>query len=349
MRFQLILALLSFLSTAATVLAQASPTDRKHLDLSGPVQRVQTFEINDANHSQTLIKDQAFNSSGQLIDESELERSIELESSFRVVYTYDPTGQLVETSGFKKSGTPDRRTTYTYTPGGKKIEESVYFLDSHNHTRFTFDEHGSMTLAEYFDATGTLKAIKHHRYEYLNKGNISEVIYYPPSDPKNDSKPSAPSAPDKYRTIYVHDDTGRLQEEFEYISDDRLNKKKTFDKNGVLREELSELGYMSVTINYDEKGREIGSYNKPNKQLASPEQYELRTQISYDSRGNKTQEITRASDGAIRTELTITYEFDTHGNWISKTEKNLEHESHGASSADSSQSLKRFRRTITYF
>jgi len=301
-----------------------------------------------------------FDSKGRLVEDIDLDRSIDQES-YRYVFAYDDQGRLSETAGYRENGAFDERSINIYGPSGEKIEQ-VYFSASGQVTsRCEFDEHQNIVSIEYYGDDGKVRRKESHRYEYLSKGNTLEQVYYAPERPPGFSIVRVPlgagtresvkvQTPTRYRTVFVRDDAGQLREETRYHSDGSLFERKIFDQKGILRSKEWRLGDAVVTTTVcDDQGREIESHTIGKEGLGLERAVDHRTLSSYDEHNNVTKMVTSGPDGSLIAETTRVFDYDSHGNWVTKTETVLNNTWQTQPFPAAFETIRQFHRSIAYF
>ena len=303
-----------------------------------------------------------FDAKGKLVEDIDLDRSLIEQESYRYVYAYSEDGILVERVGYRENGSSDGRNVYRYGPKGKKSEEFLYSSDGRAQTRYEFDEHGNCVSIEWFKEDGTVgeKQIRH--YEYLSKGNTLEEIFYPPEMPPgigvtlyapsqaDVEKAAARAAPPRYRTVTVRDDAGHVREISRYDVDGSLHERKILGKDGILRSKEWRLGDATVTTTIcDDEGREVEIHTTAKQDFLSPRAVDDRTLFSYDEHGNITDMITTGPDASLIRRTTNAFVYDSHGNWIEKTEVELNNTWKTEPFPAAFETIHRFKRTISYF
>jgi antitoxin component YwqK of YwqJK toxin-antitoxin module len=304
-----------------------------------------------------------FDPQGKLMEDADQDRPVIEQESYRYVYTYDQSGRLIEKRGYKEDGSFDERVVTTYSPGGKKIEQLFYSVAGRISGRYKFDDHENIFSIEWYNEDGTVRRKEDHRYEYATKGNTTEQVYYPPERsgglrrltssavPTSDSgNPANRSNPPGHRTVRVFDDAGHVREESRYLPDGSLNEMKSYDEHGVLRKSEWRVGDLNVTTTtYNETGAATESHNFAKKGFGSPRAVDDHTVFSYDGHGNLTEMVTTAPDGSLVHRSTNIYEYDQRGNWITKTETELNNLWKTEPFPAAFETVREFRRTISYF
>jgi YD repeat-containing protein len=104
-----------------------------------------------------------------------------------------------------------------------------------------------------------------------------------------------------------------------------------------------------TTTHYDDRGREIEYHALAKKGFLSSIAVDNRTTFSYDEHGNQTEMITNDADGTLISRTTSVFVYDSHGNWIKKTETALNNTWKTEPFPVTLEIVREFRRTITYF
>ncbi len=304
-----------------------------------------------------------FDAKGRLTEDVDLERPLIEQESYRYVYMYDLRGQLIEKVGYREDGSSDGKDVYGYEPQGKKVEQVSYSGVGRIQARYQFDEHGNITSIEWYREDGSVRAKETHRYDYIEKENTLEQIYYPapvkggygalmglPRRLGDAEKPASVPTPPRYRTVYVRDDRGRVREETRYDVDGSLYEKKTFDESGTLKKREWRVGELSSTTSlYDDFGRQIELHTFARKGFGSPRAVDDRTAFSYDGHGNLAEMITSGPAGSLVQRTTNVFEYDNHGNWIERTETQLNNTWQTDPFPAAFETIRKFHRTISYF
>jgi len=372
------------LSLALAICAQEMRTSPKEHGLAGNVQSVETTVIDTSTKSYKLRPDGReeledfgnssddspgspvvsealrFDAQGKLVEDIDLERSYEQES-YRYVYSYNSRGLLVEKAGHRENGSFYERSTYSYGPRDEKIEQLYYSASGQVASRHKFDEHQNIVSIEWYGDDGQIRQKESHRYKYLSNGNTLEQVYYPPERQSGVGIIRVPLAaaaeksvmertPTRYRTVFVRDDAGQLRKESRYYADGSLLEKKIFDQKGILRSTEWRLGDAVVTTTiYDDQGRETESHTIAKEGFGSPKPVDHHTVCTYDEHGNQTKILTSGPDESLIQETTNVFEYDNHGNWISKTETVLNNIWQEQPFPAAFETIRQFHRAISYF
>ncbi|HMH79204.1 MAG TPA: hypothetical protein VK514_03220, partial [Candidatus Acidoferrum sp.] len=73
------------------------------------------------------------------------------------------------------------------------------------------------------------------------------------------------------------------------------------------------------------------------------------TVCTYDEHGNQTKILTSGPDESLIQETTNVFEYDNHGNWISKTETVLNNIWQEQPFPAAFETIRQFHRAISYF
>jgi antitoxin component YwqK of YwqJK toxin-antitoxin module len=303
-----------------------------------------------------------FDVNGRLIESIDVERSLIEQKPYRYVYAYDATGRLAKKISYREDGSSDLNITYRYASTDKKIEALFCSEDGRVQSRAKFDERENMIVREFYSEDGSLMDEEHHRYEYSTKGEVLEQMYYPPSrrvagggffSPVlgfTAEKPTVIPAPLGWRTVYVHDNSGRVREEHRYDVDGSPFETKIFDENGVVRKKEWRLGSStSTTTLLDEAGRELQIHTLAKKGAGSPRDFDDLTIFSYDGQGNMAEMVTKGPDGAMVHRISNVYRYDDLGNWIEKTETELDNTWKTEPFPAAFETVRIFHRNFSYF
>jgi hypothetical protein len=363
-------------------------TDLKDFSIEGSVERVETTVVdistkayrlspsgrqeledfnstpNDSSGSALLWELLKFNADGKLTEDVDFERPFMEQESYRYIYAYNRLGLLAERVGYRKDGSPDGKNTYVYNAEGRKIEQLNYSGVGAVESQIKFDAHENIVSILSYQEDGKIRLNQSHHYEYVRDGNTLEQIYYPPEAPLGvgvtfyaasaavTEQSNKTVTANRFRTVFVHDDAGRVREESRYLPDGSLLERKIFDEKGVLRNREWRIGDMTVTTTiFDERGREIGSHTTAKKGFGSPRAVDDRTLFSYDEHGNLAKMVTNGPDGSLLGGTANVFEYDSLGNWVKKTESVLKNtwtwktESFTAAF----ESIREFHRAISYF
>jgi hypothetical protein len=304
-----------------------------------------------------------FDATGRLVEDIDAERPLIEQKSYRYVYTYNQQGLLTERAGYSKDNSPDKKNVYIYGPTGEKIEQLNYSAVGRLESRYEFDGHQNIASIESYGDDGKVRRKESHRYEYVSKGNTLEQIYYPPEvSPglgfitfsaalgSDAEKPVKVATPTRYRTVFVRDDAGQLREVSRYEPNGSLLERKVFDQKGILRNKEWRLGEATVTTTiFDDKGRAIEIHTIAKKGFGSPRAVDDRTLFSYSEHGNLTEMVTSGSDGSLVGGTTSVFEYDGHGNWVTKTETVLNNTWQTQPFSAAFETIRQFHRAISYF
>jgi hypothetical protein len=130
--------------------------------------------------------------------------------------------------------------------------------------------------------------------------------------------------------------------------DSSLYEKKSFNESGITKKEVwSTLG--STTYLYDNIGRVVEFHSLAQKGLGSPRAIDDRTVFFYNARGSLAEMITNGPDGSLVRHTTNVFAYDDQGNWIRKTETKLDNVWQTEPFPAAYETIREFRRTISYF
>lgn len=308
--------------------------------------------------SPVLLSFQRFDRDDRLAEDIDVERADDQEP-YRCLYTYDNKNRLTKTQEYSEEGALEATVNYIYGINGRKTAEERRTPDGRLQSLSSFDEHENWTGTEWFVSDGNLKNAIRFRYEYSDKGNVLEQLFFPPGRPDCINRlmiepsgvselPTTPS-PVRYRTVFIRDDDDRLREELRYDVDDRLMEKKMFDEKGTLRQR-----YWSISVSdneitvYDELGREQEIRQVGPAGLGSPRELNDVTSFRYDEHGNLAELLTRGPEGLLRT-ITNTYVYDDQGNWIRRTETETNNIWQTEPFQAAFETMRELSRSIEYF
>jgi YD repeat-containing protein len=261
------------------------------------------------------------------------------QEAYRRLYRYDDFGRLAEIVDYDESNRVVNTWRYAYNVDGRKISKEGWSPAGFLWTRSEFDEHDNLVRSTAFREDGTQEREQNWRYQYSREGNATEQLLIRPNEPQA-----------TYRSIFIRDDHGRVREQVQYWPDGSLNEKKVFDESGVLREEHFSFGKGDLRISrFDSYGRvQKISAVSPAGFLSSRGTDDVTT-FKYDLHGNLIEMNTTASNGTLHRRTTNSYRYDEKGNWIERTEVELNETWQTEPFPASFETICRFIRKLDYF
>ena len=179
----------------------------------------------------------------------------------------------------------------------------------------------------------------------LANGSISEkLVFVYDSDRRIESDTLAPDGTLREKSSYVYDESGNTTEidevgadgssvgrwTYHYDDKGRVREWTAFSADGTIFEESS--------YTHDSEGRlkVAAQYRADNT---------LERKVTYDSKGNEIEAEKDAADGTLLWKRTYEYNFDSAGNWVKKTTKELS----GSSNKSDFAMVEIEYRTIQYY
>jgi YD repeat-containing protein len=278
------------------------------------------------------------NEQGRVIEDIDVDRPLIDQEAYRRLYTYDDFGRLVEIVDYDENNCVENTRRYAYSADGKKVSEEHWSPRGFLQGRLEFDEHENLVRSTGF-GHGTPEREQYWRYQYSREGNAMEQLLLPAAKPQT-----------TYRSVFIRDDDGRLREQVHYWPNGSLHEKKVFDESGVLREEHHSSRAGDLTIRkFDSYGRVFQiSAVSPAGFLSSKGTDDVTT-FEYDLHGNLIEMKTTASDGTLLRRTTNSYRYDKKGNWIERTEVELNQAWQTEPFPASFETIRRFTRRVEYF
>ena len=287
----------------------------------------------------SLLSLERFDEQGRVIEDIDVDRPLIDQDPYRRLYTYNDFGRLVEIVDYDESNRVENTWRYAYSADGKKISKEGWSPTGLLWARSEFDEHENLIRSTGFREDGTPEREQIWRYQYSHKGNVTEQLLFPPDEPQS-----------TYRSVFIRDDEGRLQEQVQYWPNGSLKEKRLFDERGVLRERRTSFGAGDLTITrYDSYGHDVHISMVSPPGLLSSRGADHVTTLEYDLHGNLIEMNTRASDGTLLSRATNSYRYDEKGNWIERTEVNLNQAWRTEPFPASFETICRFTRKLDYF
>jgi YD repeat-containing protein len=312
--------------------------------------------------SPPLMSLERLDEQGRVIEDIDVDRPLIDQDPYRRLYTYNDFGQLAEIVDYDESNRVENTWRYAYSVDGKKISEEGWSPTGRLWAREEFDGHENRVRLTWFRDDGAPEREQNCRYQYSREGNVTEQLFFPPEEPRatiisggsfytplqGNSAPAA--APFVYRSLFIRDDDGRLREQVQYWPDGSVNEKKMFDESGVLREKQHSFRAGDLRISkFDSNGRVVQIYAvSPAGFLSSRGSNDVTT-FEYDLHGNLVEMNTTASDGTLLRKATNSYRYDEKGNWIERTEVELNQAWQTEPFPASFETICRFTRKLDYF
>lgn len=199
--------------------------------------------------------------------------------------------------------------TMSFTAEGAKIEEAHYSAN------------GALlwTFVHAYGSDGRRRTTESR----LANGTVSETLVFAYSnDKRTESDTLGPDGSLREKSSYAYDENGNTAEIDEVAADGTSVGKWTYhyDTRGHVREWAAYNPDGSIfeesTYTYDSEGRlkVTAQYRADNS---------LEKRVAYDSKGNEIEAEKDAADGTVLWKRIYEYEFDSVGNWIKKTTKEL--------------------------
>jgi YD repeat-containing protein len=322
-------------------------TDRFHISTKsyrllpgGNRELLQDFDpIATTEPSPSLFSLERLDEQGRVIEDVDVDRPLIDQEAYKRLYTYNDFGRLAEIVDYDENNHVENTWRYAYSADEKKVSEEGWSATGHLWTRSEFDEHENRVRLTWFRDDGAPEREQNWRYQYSGEGNVTEQLLVPPDEPQM-----------TYRSVFIRDDGGRLREQVHYWPDGSLKEKKVFDESGVLREEQFSFGRGDLRISrFDSHGRELQiSIFVPAGFLSSRGTDDVTT-FAYDLHGNLIEIDTTASDGTLRRKVTSAYRYDEKGNWVERTEVELNQTWQTEPFPASFETIRRFTRKLDYF
>lgn len=276
---------------------------------------------------------------GRVIEDVDVDRPLIDQEAYRRVYTYDDFGRLAEIVDYDENNRIENTWRYAYSADGKKKAEECWSATGLLWARSEFDEHENLVRSTWFREDGTPQREQIWRYQYSREGNTTEQLLLPPDEPQT-----------TYRSVFIRDDDGRLREQMQYWPDGSLKEKTVFDESGVLREKHHSFGAGDLSISrFDSYGRVLQINQVTPAGFLSSRGTDDVTTFEYDLHGDLVEMNTMASDGTLRRRVTNSYRYDEKGNWIERTEVELNQTWKTEPFPASFETICRFTRKLDYF
>lgn len=289
--------------------------------------------------SPSLVSLERFDEQGRLIEDLDVDRPLIDQDPYRRLYTYDGFGRLAEIVDYDENNRVENTWRYSYTVDGKKISEEGWSAAGLLWVREEFDDYENRVRLTYFREDGTPEREQIWSYQYSREGNATEQLLVPPDEPRT-----------TYRSVFIRDEDGRLREQVHYWPDGSLKEKKSFDESGVVRERHFSFGSGDFAVErFDSHGRYLQTSQFTPVGFLSPRGTDNVTTFEYDLHGNLFEMNTEAADGTLQHKTTNSYRYDDQGNWIERTEVDLNQTWQTRPFPASFESICRFTRKLDYF
>jgi YD repeat-containing protein len=289
--------------------------------------------------SSSLFSLERLDQQGRVIEDVDVDRPLIDQEAYRRLYTYNNLGRLAEIVDHDENNRVVNTWRYTYSVNGKKMSEEGWSPTGLLWTRSEFDEHENLVRVTWFREDGTPEREQNWGYQYSREGNVTEQLLLPPEEPQT-----------TYRSVFIRDDDGRLREQVHYWPDGSLKEKKVFDESGVLREKHWSFGAGDLAIStFDSYGRVLRISAVSPAGFLSSRGTDHVTTFEYDLHGNLIEMNTRASGGILLRRMTNSYRYDEKGNWIERTEVELNQTWQTEPFPASFETICRFTRKLDYF
>lgn len=289
--------------------------------------------------SPSLLSLERFDEQGRVIEDLDVDGPLIDQDPYRRLYTYNDFGLLAEIVDYDENNRVENMWRYAYSTDGKKISEEGWSPTGLLWTRSDFDEHENRVRLTWIREDGTPQEEQNWRYQYSREGNVTEQLLLPSDEPGA-----------TYRSVFTRDDDGRLREQVHYWPNGSLKEKKLFDESGVLREKHTSFGAGDLTMTrFDSYGRDVQISIVSRPGFLSSRGADHVTTLEYDLHGNLIEMNTTASDGTLLHRTTNSYRYDEKGNWIERTEVDLNQTWQTEPFPASFETIRRFTRKLDYF
>lgn len=300
---------------------------------------------------------------GRVVEDIDVDRPLIEQEAYRRLYKYDEVGRLVETADYDEQDQLMITWRNVFDVNGKKVSEEGWSPNGQLWSRSQFDEHENLVHMTWFTGDGVSEREQKCKYEYSGEGSVTEQIFYPPEEPLRGfissvsfytpfeaSDHSRESPPTAHRTVFIRRKDGSLRETVQYWPDGSLHERKLYDDNGIMREKSWSLGASDTTTTmFDQLGREIEIRQVIPAGLGSPREVNDVTNFNYDEQGNLLEMKTTGPDGILVSRTSNSYVYDEKGNWIERTEVELNQTWQTEPFAASFETIRQFTRTVEYF
>ena len=228
----------------------------------------------------------------------------------------------LERSGISPSGAKVRNTVFdaTFDPQGNTIETVSYKPDGSVYQKLEWEYR--------YDDRGRILELR-----YLNSGQLTNTgIYTYPANEAEDKIELVQVNPDgsvNHKAIFLYDKAGnRVAESRDYPGPGSYPPHGTFyvtmryDERGnqTERREFNSAG--SLTGRSEWKRDWFGNttaYDRFNSEGKLMETGRVNRRLECDAHGNVIRAVNMNRNGSVKNTETITYEYDSHGNWTQKT------------------------------
>jgi YD repeat-containing protein len=357
------------------------------LNLKGTIRSVEMYRVHASTRSYRLLADgnrellqeygdpstiasspllfslTRFDEQGRLIEDIEVDRPLIEQEAYRKVYEYDERGRVVEINDYDEDNNLVMTWRNVFGLNGKKLCEEGWSPTGLLLSRSDFDDHENLIQVTWFRGDGTSEREQKFRYEYSERGNVTEQLLFPADEatlgyisrvsfytPFKTSDSGAATTAVVHRSVFTRADDGSLREVLKYWPDGSLREKRLFDEHGVLREERQSSGASDLTVSkFDSNGRILQmTVVAPAGFLSSRETDDVTT-FAYDVQGNLIEMNTTASDGSLIRRTTNAYRYDEKENWIEREEVELNQTWQTEPFPSSFETICQFTRNLEYF
>jgi len=247
-------------------------------------------------------------------------------------YTYDSSGRLVSLITKRSSGGIAERIEYAYDPEGRILEKKYDLAYNPQTWTYEYDDSGKMTEARFRSGSGLLPGL--YRLTYNVEGRLEKITRIRNDGTVHSERINRYNGDMLYsRVVKRNTEDGTVLSTYEYRFDGKGNiLREVFRNNAVPFEMIWEHTYdqvgnktrttvynqfgstvSEVGIAYDERGRKVLE-----RHTGISEHMEYSDLSTYDRYGNVTEHRRLNKDGSLQTLTINEYEYDRHGNWVSK-------------------------------
>jgi hypothetical protein len=270
------------------------------------------------------------------------------------IVTYDKQGNRIErvTYGSKDYGTESsvNRIVYNFNSKGIATGWEEYSLGKQIPVKcvFNFDNKGNRIKQTVTYSESNVQAILILIYD-IKGNNVEDRSYYPVPIINGDKQTNESLEKYLYRfTKYKYDGKNLIQTTH-YNKDGSITNKGIFTyENGNRKEAISysldSNGQLTrsgrISFSYDKQGNVIEKkfYNKDDS-------IQTRYVDGYDEQGFRISRIIFDFNGKITSKGSLTYQFDSHGNWLSYTSDDI----NSSKKINAGEPFPAELRTITYY
>jgi YD repeat-containing protein len=211
----------------------------------------------------------------------------------REVYTYDDKGRKIEQSRIADGGAFHERLTYAYNAAGQLTEMATYYS-------------GKLRERHLNSYNGDGNLVKEASVNYELRGQDSTVEYsYDKSGREIERYVDTAILWSKAQTAY--DAKGRVAQRTTFME---------YKQPNVMQSHAPKPG--RIVFRYNDRGQVLEeAVYEPDGALAG------KTVSTYDKAGKLIEEAHLS--GNISGDWKVSYEYDSHGNWVKKTTPNTDH------------------------